>query len=100
MKLIVTEKNDAAEKISELLGAGRPKKDKVYSTPVYRFTHQGEEWVTIGLRGHILEVDFAQRLVWSKRAGWRGVGATGEALDAEVPADLPTPPFKKKIHFS
>lgn len=100
MKLIVTEKNDAAEKISELLGAGRPKKDKVYSTPVYRFNHQGEEWVTIGLRGHILEVDFAQRLVWSKRAGWRGVGATGEALDAEVPADLPTPPFKKKKPFS
>lgn len=54
MKLVVTEKNDAAEKIARLLSSSAPKKDKVFSTPVYRFEHQGEEWVTIGLRGHIL----------------------------------------------
>ena len=55
MKLVVTEKNDAAQKIADLLGATKPKADKVYSTPVYRFTVDGEDWVTIGLRGHILE---------------------------------------------
>ena len=54
MKLVVTEKNDAAQKIADLLGATKPKTDKVYSTPVYRFTVDGEDWVTIGLRGHIL----------------------------------------------
>ena len=36
MKLVVTEKNDAAQKIADLLGATKPKADKVYSTPVYR----------------------------------------------------------------
>ena len=34
MKLVVTEKNDAAQKIADLLGVKKPKADKVYSTPV------------------------------------------------------------------
>ena len=66
MKLVVTEKNDAAQKIADLLGASKPKADKVYSTPIYRFTLNDEEWVTIGLRGHILEPDFAQQLIYKK----------------------------------
>lgn len=43
MKLVVTEKNDAATKIAALLGVKKPKADKVYSTPVYRFEVDGEE---------------------------------------------------------
>ena len=66
MKLVVTEKNDAAEKISQLLGS-KATRDKVFNTPVYRFEVDGEEWVTIGLRGHILEPDFAPQLVYKKR---------------------------------
>ncbi len=62
MKLVVTEKNDAAVKIADLLGASKPKADKVFNTPVYRFEVEGEEWVTIGLRGHILEPDFTPSL--------------------------------------
>ena len=31
----------------------------------------GEDWVTIGLRGHILEPDFATALVYKKRGGWQ-----------------------------
>lgn len=100
MKLVVTEKNDAAQKIADLLGATKPKADKVYSTPVYRFTVDGEDWVTIGLRGHILEPDFATALVYKKRGGWRGVNADGEIMDADIPASLPKPPFKKKKPFT
>ena len=85
MKLVVTEKNDAAQKIADLLGATKPKADKVYSTPVYRFTVDGEDWVTIGLRGHILEPDFATALVYKKRGGWRGVSADGEVMEADIP---------------
>ena len=66
MKLIVTEKNDAAVKIADLLGATKPKADKVFNTPVYRFDVDGEEWVTIGLRGHILEPDFTPSLIYKK----------------------------------
>ena len=61
MKLVVTEKNDAAVKIADLLGAAKPTADKVFNTPVYRFDVDGEEWVTIGLRGHILEPEMQDR---------------------------------------
>lgn len=96
MKLVVTEKNIAAQKIAELLGEGKPKADKVYSTPVYRFNREGQEWVTIGLRGHILAPDFAVKLEYKKRGGWRGISAEGEVLEASVPKDLPKPPYKYK----
>ena len=96
MRLVITEKNDAAQKIADLLGATKAKRDKVYSTPVYRFAVDGEEWVAIGLRGHILEPDFAPRLAYRKRGGWAGVSADGEALPARIPDELPKPPFKKK----
>ncbi len=100
MKLVVTEKNDAAQKIADLLGVKKPKADKVYSTPVYRFDVNGEEWVTIGLRGHILEPDFTPTMVYKKRGGWQGVTEEGEAFPAELPATLPKPPFKKKKPFT
>ncbi|MEG2517210.1 MAG: DNA topoisomerase I [Raoultibacter sp.] len=100
MKLIVTEKNIAAEKIADLLGKTKPKTDKVYSTPVYRFERDGEEWVTIGLRGHILEPDFAPTLIYDKKQGWQGVTIDGEALPATLPDVLAKPPFKKKKPFT
>ena len=100
MKLVVTEKNDAAQKIADLLGAKKPKADKVYSTPVYRFEVDGEEWVTIGLRGHILEPDFTPAMVYKKRGGWQGVTEEGETYPAELPDALPKPPFKKKKPFT
>ena len=100
MKLVVTEKNDAAQKIADLLGVKKPKADKVYSTPVYRFDVDGEEWVTIGLRGHILEPDFTPSLTYKKRGGWEGVTAEGEMLPAVVPDSLAKPPFKKKKPFT
>ena len=100
MKLVVTEKNDAAQKIADLLGASKPKADKVYSTPVYRFELDGEEWVTIGLRGHILEPDFTPSLVYKKTKGWQGVTEEGEAVPAAIPATLAKPPFKKKKPFT
>ncbi len=96
MKLVVTEKNDAAKQIANLLGTKKPKQDKVYNTPVYRFEVSGEEWVTIGLRGHILEPDFTHELTYKKRGGWQGITEDGELLSAEVPANLPKPPFQKK----
>ena len=99
MKLVVTEKNIAAQKIAELLGTGKPKADKVYSTPIYRFTRDGEDWVTIGLRGHILEPNFVPQLVYKKRGGWVGVDANGEVIKAQIPDALPKPPFKKKKPF-
>ncbi len=100
MILVVTEKNIAAEKIADLLAtAGKPKADKVYKTPIYRFTHEGEEWVSIGLRGHILAVDFPLTLTYDEKNGWSGVDAEGEVIPADLPDSLAKPPFKKRKPF-
>jgi anti-sigma regulatory factor (Ser/Thr protein kinase) len=48
MRLVVTEKNDAAQKIADLLASGKPKADKVYNTPVYRFDVDGEDFTSAG----------------------------------------------------
>lgn len=97
MKLVITEKNDAAAQIARLLcSVGKPRADKVYDTPVYYFNHDGEEWVTIGLRGHILAPDFARELHYSKKQGWWAVTEEGEVLPAELPDFLAKPPYESK----
>ena len=94
MKLIITEKNIAAKKIADILGDTKAKADKVYNTPVYYFTHDGEECVTVGLKGHILEVVFPTSLEYAKKA-WKATWADEEVSEAPLPTDLPTPPWKK-----
>ena len=94
MKLVVAEKTNAAENIAKELGVGT-KKDKVYNTPVCRFTREGEEWVAMGLRGHILAVDFPRELQWREDQGWFGVDEEGEVFPASVPSTLAHPPFEK-----
>lgn len=97
MKLVITEKNDAAQQIARLLcSVGKPKADKVYNTPVYRFDVDGEEWVTIGLRGHILAPDFPTELKFDENLGWYAVSQEGEVLPADVPDGLPRPPYESK----
>ena len=100
MKLVVAEKNDAAQKIAELLSSKKPQKDKVYSTPIFRFERNGEDWVTIGLKGHILEPDFVPNLVYRKSSGWWGITADGLRVKADLPSGIEKPPFKKRKPFT
>lgn len=93
MKLVITEKHDAAQKIAKLLGT-TVKSDKVFTTPVYRFKVNNEDWVTIGLRGHILSPDFPQSMIYQKTNGWFGMTDENEKLKADVPKDLTKPPYK------
>jgi len=87
MRLIISEKNIAARKLAEILATGKPSADKVYSTPVYRFRRDGEDWVSIGLKGHIVGVDFPEE--YSK---WRLEDLTGM-----VHAELIKEPAEKGI---
>ena len=97
MILVVTEKNNAAQKIAQLLSeSGRPKQDKVYNIAVYRFRNGGEDWVTIGLKGHILAPDFPPVLRFSDDEGWYGESESGEHLPADVPDGLPRPPYSSR----
>ena len=71
MILVVSEKNIAARRIAEILAVGKPTTDKVYSTPVYRFRRDGEDWVSIGLKGHIMKVDFPLELDGTDLKKWK-----------------------------
>lgn len=96
MKLVIAEKNIAAQKIAQLLADGKPKTDKVYNTQVYRFTVQGEDWVSMGLAGHILAPDFPDEVLFDKKQGWYSVTEDGEVLPADVPDVLARPPYDTK----
>jgi DNA topoisomerase-1 len=95
--LVIAEKNDAAQQIARLLSdVGKPTADKVYDTQVYRFKRGGQDWVSIGLRGHILAPDFPPELHYNKKTGWYAVNEDGEVLSADVPDSLAKPPYEKK----
>ncbi len=87
MRLVISEKNIAARRIAEILAVGKPKADKVFTTPVYRFRRDGEDWVSIGLKGHIMKVDFPEE--YSK---WKL-----ETLKELVHADILKIPAEKGI---
>ncbi|RJQ54477.1 MAG: DNA topoisomerase I [Actinobacteria bacterium] len=60
MIVVVSEKNIAARRIAEILSGGRASDGKVGSVPVYKFSRNGTEYTSIGLRGHIMKVDFPE----------------------------------------
>jgi DNA topoisomerase-1 len=87
MRLIVTEKNLAAQRIAKILADGQVEQKKVYNIPVYFFTKDGEKTSVIGLKGHILKADFPQ-----KYANWQEVEP--EAL---IKAEIIKVPTQKSI---
>lgn len=95
MILVITEKNDAAKQIARLLGGTDFKQTKVYDTPVYTFTVEGEEWTCTGLRGHILAPDFPEELMFSPQHGWYVTNENGELITADVPDGLARPPYSQ-----
>jgi len=58
MKLVICEKNIAARRIAYILSNGKLKSTRLGSTPVYEFTKDNETWKVVGLRGHIINLDF------------------------------------------
>lgn len=95
MKLVVSEKNIAAKRIAEILALGKPKSEKVNGIPVYRFSRDGDQWASVGLKGHILGVDFPARLVHDKGA-WSAVWPDERVSAAQIPDSLAVPPWESK----
>lgn len=58
MKLVICEKNISARRIAQILSDGKSKGFKVGRTPVYEFIRDNEKWRVIGLKGHIINLDF------------------------------------------
>ncbi len=59
MKLVICEKNIAANRIAYILSNGKSKSIRMGKTPVYEFTKDGETWKVVGLRGHIINLDYS-----------------------------------------
>jgi DNA topoisomerase-1 len=61
MRLIVTEKNNSAQKIAEALSRGSNASDKSFKVPFYTWTDdEGGEQMTVGLKGHVLGPAFPE----------------------------------------
>jgi DNA topoisomerase-1 len=61
MRLIVTEKNNSAQKIADILSNGEAKEEKSFKVPFYTWTDsEGNEQTTIGLKGHVLNPAFPE----------------------------------------
>jgi DNA topoisomerase-1 len=61
-RLIVTEKFNAAVRIATILSDGKAKRAYVEGTPVFEWARGDDRVQVIGLRGHILNIDYPEAL--------------------------------------
>ncbi len=67
MKLVICEKNIAARRIAYILSAGKTKSAHLGNIPVYDFQRDNEPWSVIGLKGHIINLDYPSSFnQWNK----------------------------------
>lgn len=64
--LVVTEKFNTALRIAIVLSDGRMQRTRIRGTPVFRFERPDGPYAVVGLRGHIVELDYPGELAqWS-----------------------------------
>ena len=61
MKLVICEKNIAANRIAYILSGGKSKNKRLGKVPIYEFTRDDETWKVVGLRGHIINLDYPSK---------------------------------------
>lgn len=77
-RLIVSEKDIAAKRIAQLLATGTVTTEKIGTVPSYRFKVGAVDNICMGLKGHILQVDFPERY-----ANWQAIEPQ-ELIGAEL----------------
>ncbi|MBK5232277.1 MAG: DNA topoisomerase I [Thermoleophilia bacterium] len=60
MRLIITEKNNSAQKIAEILSGGNAKELKSFTTPVFKWSDSDGDHSVIGTGGHMVERAFPE----------------------------------------
>ena len=66
-KLIISEKTDAAARIAVILSHGTSKRTSINKVPVFQFESDEGEVAIVGLRGHIIELDYPETMNrWSE----------------------------------
>ncbi|WP_069807530.1 DNA topoisomerase [Vulcanisaeta thermophila] len=75
--LVVAEKDSVARAIAHYLAQGVVNRRLIYGVKTYWFMRNGAQWVSIGLRGHVMNMDFPVEL-----NQWHSV-EPGKLLDVE-----------------
>src|SRR5919202_1431491 len=78
MRLIISEKANAAKKIAQFLAEGPVKDGKHRSIPYHTFTWKGEDCVSVGLKGHVLNTEYPEEY-----SNWQKVEPSS-LIDAEI----------------
>lgn len=60
-RLIISEKNHAAQRIALILSDNTQKRRSVAGVPVFEFSRDGHDYFVLGLRGHIMELDYPDK---------------------------------------
>jgi DNA topoisomerase-1 len=58
--LVICEKKNAAKRIASILSSGKARENFSHGVPFYSFNREDKQYLIIGLRGHILELDFPE----------------------------------------
>jgi DNA topoisomerase-1 len=78
MRLIISEKANAAKKIAQYLAEGQVKDGKHRRVAHHTFTWKGEECVSVGLKGHVLNPEYPEEY-----SNWQKVEPS-KLIDAEI----------------
>ncbi len=62
LTLIIAEKNLAARRIAAILSGGKVRTVRRGRVAVYEFTKDGETYAVVGLRGHVVELDYPEEM--------------------------------------
>lgn len=80
MQLIITEKNNSAKKIAEILSRGDYREEKSFTVPLYIWAEDGGERMTMGLKGHAVERAFPDEKIYKQ---WK-LDTLHELVDAPL----------------
>ncbi len=87
LKVIISEKEIAADRIAKILSGNGAREEKLYGVPVHYIKFSGSECAVMGLKGHILQVDFPKEY-----SNWFKVDPA-DLIDAKIDKT----PIHKKI---
>src|SRR5436190_12037809 len=88
MRLIVTEKDNSAKKIAQILSTGKARESKSYGIPFYEWEGPDGGECVIGLKGHLMNPVFPEGY-----SEWRKVEPR-ELIDAQLLKE----PIQKSVH--
>ncbi|MEM3852409.1 MAG: DNA topoisomerase I [Methanomassiliicoccales archaeon] len=60
-KLVISEKNSVALRLAIILSSGKFKRENGQGYVIFRFTNGDDDYSIIGLRGHIVELDYPKK---------------------------------------